>query len=242
MRKTLQWLITGGILAVTFLLPVILYLLSDINRVDNTTGESIAHSSILIQEDDFKKLEFVSIPPTVAISGGTFMYQVKVENYQDDGIASIKVISKPDWVVWNESRGLLEGVVPTDITSFGIKLSSQIDEGKPIEQSFSVQIEEDSVVHTNNKEVKGIKDSNWVDPFHPKQTLVTDSSTDMESFVLGASTTNEEIQEEGNNWIAAAIVTSVALIIYAIWSFFANKKNQFIRGTGRLIEERGKRK
>lgn len=159
MRTALKWFIVFCILCVTFALPVILQdVLSPSSRT-KTTPTSNAEVTTLPSSS----VRFVSIAPTLAKAGESFLYRVIVQATPEQNV-TVTVPKKPEWLSLDPTTLVLSGTIPKTVGSFTVTLQATAQSGVSVEQTFTV------VAESSNQSVQGAKTSAGGDPFHPSIT------------------------------------------------------------------------
>lgn len=177
------------------------------------------------------------------------MYQVVVDDIKGEGV-DILVESKPSWMDWDAESFTLSGDIPAEQSPFFVSIKATTVSGDTDLQSFTVDVE-----NKNASDVKGVQTSrittneDWVDPFHPveeENSLEESVDVDTQEFtssVLGAKDSKVASSDTDTNskYYAVAIASFAAfIVITSVYLYVTSDKQKFIKGTGKLIIERGK--
>ncbi len=163
MNAAMKWFLVIGIIAVTFVLPVILQSMTEnksknLQQVEQESANVPTPSPVVVK----------SIPPTSVIAGSDFTYRISVETNPIQEIVAV-VTEKPDWLEWDETQKILTGKVPEKPGTFTATVVVTTLAGDSVTQKMTV------IITANEAAVQGASTTmTSFDPFHPEVTTTVE--------------------------------------------------------------------
>lgn len=158
MNAALKWFLVIGIIAVTFILPVVLQTVTENrNRANLTQNASEIETSPTPSPIVIK-----SIPPASVIAGSDFTYRIAVDTNPEQDFVAV-VTDKPEWLNWDSEQNILTGKVPNTAGTFVSSITVTTLSGYSAVQKITV------IITKQDAEVQGATTTmSSFDPFHPE--------------------------------------------------------------------------